>query len=195
MGEQVEYKAERYFYDLRQLASYCDMAHTQATTMCKANSAAFYGALQQLINSYIAEDLRYISITAKDAQNKKSPLHCINAHVYEHVNRKDIDALNLPPYMAFKPSLLPIAAQYCVEQILNDSHLAIQRKQNLRDSLNEPQIAEIISHDIALKTNFHQAVEKMKHHKIDMVIVPTGHFNNPDVALRYHIDAMNMSHH
>ncbi|MCS5596568.1 MAG: hypothetical protein NZ828_04880 [Alphaproteobacteria bacterium] len=184
MKEKADYQAQRYFYDLRQLSSYCDAAHIQAVNAQKSNSIDFYADLKRRIDEFLDEGLRYISI---DAEIHKTPLHCINTHQYEHVDRKTIESINLPPYIPFHASLAPLAAEYNISQILNDSQNYITKKTHLRDSLDEPQIAGIITKDIALKTCFHQAIEKLHHNAISEIIVPYGHFQDHDVALRHFI--------
>tara|TARA_R110002126_G_scaffold13118_1_gene55882 strand:- start:113820 stop:114392 length:573 start_codon:yes stop_codon:yes gene_type:complete len=169
MSTEQNYTAQRLFFDLRQLQSYCESGRTHAQNQQKEKSEIFYARLESRIRDMIADGKIYIAIAGSET---KSPLHCINTHQFEYIDTGLAQAFNTQNLNSYAPSNAPIAGEYSFAQMLTDTDDYIAHKTQLRNSLDEKMIQNIIGHDITIKHTFRANVLSLAQSGEDAVLVP-----------------------
>ncbi len=186
MSKNPDYKPERLFYDLRQLQSYCESGRAYAQNSRQSEKENFYSSLELRLREMIKNGETHIAIAGNET---KSPLHCINTHQFSFVEAGLAQAFNAHHHNPYAPSNAPIAGEYSVTQMIADTDAYIVQKTQLRDSLDEQMVQNIISHDLTLKNTFRANVLSLAQSGEDAVLVSYKAGTSADKAI---IDKINM---
>ncbi len=186
MSKNPDYKPERLFYDLRQLQSYCESSRAYAQNSSQSEKENFYSSLELRLREMIKNGETHIAIAGNET---KSPLHCINTHQFSFVEAGLAQAFNAHHHNPYAPSNAPIAGEYSVTQMIADTDAYIVQKTQLRDSLDEQMVQNIISHDLTLKNTFRANVLSLAQSGEDAVLVNYKTGTSADKAI---IDKINM---
>jgi hypothetical protein len=168
LTKQPDYTAQRLFFDLRQLQSYCESGRTHAQNSRQSEKETFYTNLEGRLRDMIADGQTHIAIAGNET---KSPLHCINTHQFTFIDAGLAQKFNAHNHNPYAPSNAPVAGEYSFTQMIADTDEYIAHKTQLRDSLDEKMVQNIISHDITLKNTFRANVLSLAQSGEDAVLV------------------------
>ena len=186
MSKNPDYKPARLFFDLRQLQSYCESGRAYAQNSRQSEKENFYSSLELRLREMIKNGETHIAIAGNET---KSPLHCINTHQFSFVEAGLAQAFNAHHHNPYAPSNAPIAGEYSVTQMIADTDAYIVQKTQLRDSLDEQMVQNIISHDLTLKNTFRANVLSLAQSGENAVLVSYKAGTSADKAI---IDKINM---
>ena len=184
MEDQQNYKANRLFYDLRQLHSYCELGMNQPFPKDQERNKAFYTGLFKRTAELLDEGHLFIAIAGDE---EKSPLHCINTHQYEVVEDIFSSELETNGHIPHQSTIEAIAGEYSPAQIINDTNNYISRKTVLCADLDENMVTDMIQRDIELKRQFLTHAQSLAQQNDGAIHVVFHGNQNKDTAVQNHV--------